>query len=104
MAVLLPQAGLALAAGDIVLDSRSGSMGKAGVGPVIYPHALHEKLYKCGDCHPRIFKEKAGATEMSMKLNMEGKLCGSPNCHNSPNAFPLFNCTKCHTNIKAGAK
>lgn len=102
LAMALPGTVPAAAVGDIVLDSKSGSMGKAGVGPVVYPHALHEKLYKCAACHPKIFKEKAGATEMSMKLNMEGKLCGSPNCHNSEKAFPLYNCVKCHT--KTGAK
>jgi len=101
LVLALPGSGLGSAAGDLVLDSKIESMKKAGVGPVVYPHALHEKLYKCADCHPRIFKEKRGATEMSMKLNMEGRICGSPNCHNSQKAFPLYNCAKCHTEIGA---
>lgn len=85
---------------ELTLDSRIESMKKAGVGPVIYPHAKHEKLYKCADCHPKIFKEKRGTSEISMKKNMEGQACGSANCHNSEKAFPLYNCTRCHTNVK----
>ncbi|MBI1912840.1 MAG: hypothetical protein HYS21_12685 [Deltaproteobacteria bacterium] len=87
--------------GKLKLDSKVDSMHKAGVGPVIFPHDSHEKLYKCNDCHPKIFKEKRGESGISMKLNMDGKFCGSPNCHNSPKAFPLFECTKCHTNVGA---
>lgn len=85
---------------DIRLEDKIESMKKAGVGPVIYPHARHEKLYKCNACHPKIFKEKREENDISMKKNMEGKYCGSPNCHNSPKAFPLYNCERCHTNVK----
>jgi len=81
------------------LDSKVESMKEAGVGPVNYPHAKHEKLYKCEDCHPAIFKEKRGASGITMKGNMDGAFCGSPNCHNSPKAFPLFMCQNCHTNV-----
>ncbi|MBI5560012.1 MAG: hypothetical protein HY883_01905 [Deltaproteobacteria bacterium] len=87
--------------GDIRLDDKIESLKKAGVGPVIYPHAAHEKLYKCADCHPKIFKDKHGANDISMKRNMDGQFCGSPNCHNSPKAFPLYNCARCHTNVRA---
>lgn len=90
--------------GDLRLDDKIESMHKAGVGPVIYPHAKHEKLYKCADCHPKIFKEKKGTSGISMKGNMNGKFCGSPNCHNSPKSFPLYMCTKCHTDVKGAAK
>ncbi|HEY4707065.1 MAG TPA: c(7)-type cytochrome triheme domain-containing protein [Thermodesulfobacteriota bacterium] len=97
--VAVPAAAGAASIGDIRLDSKAESMKKAGVGPVIYPHALHEKLYKCNDCHPKIFKDKHGANNLTMKANMEGNFCGAANCHNSPKAFPLFNCVKCHTNV-----
>ncbi len=87
--------------GDIRLESKIESMKKAGVGPVIFPHDRHEKANKCNDCHPKIFKDKRGANDISMKYNMEGKFCGSPNCHNSPKTFPLFQCASCHTGVGA---
>lgn len=90
--------------GDMKLASKIESMKKAKVGPVIFPHTAHEKLYKCNDCHPKIFKDKKGANDISMKFNMEQKFCGSPNCHNSPKAFPLYMCVKCHTNVGGAAK
>lgn len=86
---------------EVILDSKIESMQKAGVGPVVYPHTLHDKLFKCNECHPKVFKEKKGANDISMKKNMEGNFCGAPNCHNSPKAFPLYNCAKCHTKVKA---
>ena len=103
----------------MVLDSKIESMKKAGVGPVIFPHTTHEKADKCDACHPKIFKAKRGANDLSMKLNMEGKICASPNCHSNPgfeppNAkkkakrnkvpFALINCANCHTKIKAANK
>ncbi len=89
------------AIGDIRLDDKIHSMEKAGVGPVVFPHGRHEKLYRCVDCHPGIFKDRRGANDISMKSNMNRKFCGSPNCHNSRKAFPLYMCAKCHTNVRA---
>jgi c(7)-type cytochrome triheme protein len=99
-ALLMPAVAMG-AIGNIKLDDKMHSMNKAGVGPVIFPHDKHEKIYKCGECHPKIFKDKHGANDISMKFNMEGKFCGSPNCHNSMKAFPLDRCTNCHTNVRA---
>ncbi|MBI2401024.1 MAG: hypothetical protein HYV23_08240 [Deltaproteobacteria bacterium] len=87
--------------GNMTLDSKLESMHKAGVGAVIYPHDKHEALFKCNECHPKLFKEKRGTSNISMKMNMDGKFCGSANCHNSPAAFPLYMCTNCHTNVGA---
>ena len=84
--------------GDIRLESKIASMKKAGVGPVVFPHDRHEKSIKCAECHPKIFKDKRGANDISMK---EGKFCGSPNCHNSPRTFPLYQCASCHTGVGA---
>ncbi len=99
----IPSTGLA-AIGTIKFDDKIESMKKAGVGPVMFPHDKHEKTNKCAECHPKIFKDKRGENNISMKLNMEGKFCGSPNCHNSPKAFPLFQCASCHTGVKAVKK
>lgn len=100
MAICAPLTAVATEIGDIKIDKQVESKKKAGVGPVIFPHARHAKLHRCDACHPKIFAEKTGANAITMKANMDGKFCGSPNCHNSPKAFPLYNCGKCHTNIK----
>ncbi len=91
---------LAAGLGDMTLDSKVESMKKAGVGPVLFPHTAHEEIMKCAACHPKIFKEKRGANDLTMKRNMEGEACGAKDCHNSTKAFPLFHCDKCHTNVK----
>jgi c(7)-type cytochrome triheme protein len=88
------------AAGDITINSQGASRKDAGVGAVRFPHALHKKKYKCASCHPKIFKAALGANKITMKLNMDGKFCGSPNCHNSKRAFPLYECSKCHITVK----
>lgn len=86
--------------GNIKFDDKIESMKKAGVGPVIFSHDNHEKRNKCADCHPKIFKDKRGANNITMKMNMDQKFCGS--CHNSgPKPFELFNCARCHTNVGA---
>jgi c(7)-type cytochrome triheme protein len=87
--------------GDMVMESRVEYMKKAGVGPVIYPHAKHEELFKCQECHPKIFKEKRGTNNLSMQNIMDGNSCGFTNCHNSVNVFPLYQCLKCHTKTEA---
>lgn len=101
LVMLLPATGIC-AKGDIVIKAHGESRNKAGVGPVIFPHDAHKKLYKCAACHPKIFKPELGANQITMKLNMNRQFCGSPNCHNSPKAFPLFHCNKCHQKSGAG--
>ncbi len=86
--------------GDMVFDDKLDSMKEAGVGPVVFPHTRHEELYQCEECHPSIFKDKRGANDLSMKANMDGQFCGTPACHDSIGAFPLYMCNKCHTNVK----
>lgn len=86
----------------ITLDSKIESMQKAGVGPVKFPHARHQLKLKCGECHPKIFKDALKANDINMKKNMDGQACGSANCHNSDKTFPLYECAKCHTNVKTG--
>ena len=87
------------ALGDMTFGDKAESLKKAGMGPVVFPHGGHEKIIKCNICHPKIFKEKRGANDITMKKNMEGQFCGSPSCHNST-AFPLFLCKRCHQNVK----
>jgi len=83
--------------GNMVLDSQKASKAKvAGIGAVDFTHGKHAKRVKCSACHPKLFKKKIGASGINMKGNMEGKFCGSTNCHNSKKAFPLYECNKCH--------
>jgi c(7)-type cytochrome triheme protein len=85
---------------DMVLDSKVASMKKAGLGPVVYPHKLHEQIYKCEDCHPSIFIDKRGANDIDMQKNITDQACGASGCHNSAYAFPLYFCDKCHTPLE----
>ena len=82
---------------EIVMKLNMEGMKKAGVGHVVYPHKLHEAIYKCDDCHPKIFIEKSGANKITMQKNIEEQYCGSAGCHNSTYAFPLYFCDDCHT-------
>ncbi len=98
---LIASPAVALSAVDLItLDSQGNSRDKAGVGPVIFPHEIHKKSHKCAACHPKIFKAELGANNITMKQNMNKMFCGSPGCHNSPKAFPLFHCNKCHAGVK----
>ena len=82
---------------EIIMKSNIESMKKSGVGHVIYPHKFHETIYRCNDCHPKIFIEKNGANKINMQKNIEDQYCGSAGCHNSAYAFPLYECDSCHT-------
>jgi len=81
---------------DIIFESKSSSSKEAGLGHVTYPHKLHEQWYKCEDCHPKIFVAKIGGNDINMQRNMTELDCGYAGCHNSPYAFPLYLCDKCH--------
>ncbi len=81
----------------ITFSSKLDSMKEAGVGSVVYPHKIHEALYQCDDCHPKIFVDKIGANDINMQKNIDGMYCGSSGCHNSAEAFPLYLCEKCHS-------
>ncbi len=84
---------------EIIMKSNIESMKKANVGHVVYPHKFHETIYKCEDCHPKIFIEKNGANKITMQKNIEEQYCGSAGCHNSAYAFPLFYCDNCHAAV-----
>lgn len=88
--------------GDIIFADKAESLKKAGVAPAVFSHAAHESAYKCDACHPRIFKDKRGANDISMQKNISGEFCGTAECHDGQNqkAFPLLHCTKCHIHKK----
>ncbi|MBE7413895.1 MAG: hypothetical protein HS130_01160 [Deltaproteobacteria bacterium] len=64
------------------------------VDDVIYPHEMHTYWLKSDVCHPQIFVPARGANEMTMVGIVKGDWCGR--CHGKV-AFPLTDCTKCHS-------
>lgn len=82
--------------GYIVFDDKAASLKKAGMAPAVFPHGKHEEIYKCDDCHPKIFKNKRGGNDITMQKNISGEFCGTVYCHDSQKGFPLYFCNKCH--------
>ena len=66
-------------------------------GDVKFSHEFHTGLYKCGDCHTKLYlpsaKNKRGITMAEMEA---AKSCGA--CHNEgKEAFSVKeNCDRCH--------
>jgi c(7)-type cytochrome triheme protein len=81
--------------GDVVLNSKSESMKKAGVNPVVFPHWFHRIRFKCKVCHEDIFILKKGANDINMTKIMEGEFCGK--CHNGLIAWEPLYCDRCHS-------
>jgi c(7)-type cytochrome triheme protein len=64
-------------------------------GEVKFSHEFHLGMYKCADCHTKLFPFKAGAQHTAMGGMEQGKSCGA--CHNGKDAFTVKeNCDKCH--------
>ncbi len=80
---------------DIVLNSKSESMKKAGVKPVVFPHWFHRIRFKCKVCHEDIFIIKKGANDINMTKIMNGDFCGR--CHNGMTAWEPLYCERCHS-------
>ncbi|TAN61068.1 hypothetical protein EPN18_07350 [bacterium] len=80
---------------DIVLNSKSESMKKAGVKPVVFPHWFHRIRFKCKVCHEDIFILKKGANDINMTAIMNGDFCGR--CHNGLVAWEPLYCDRCHS-------
>ena len=73
----------------IILMNDTGSL-----PGVLFPHRQHTQWLDCKNCHEKIFKEKAGATPITMLKILEGKYCGV--CHGAV-SFPLTECNRCHS-------
>jgi len=64
-------------------------------GSINFSHKNHTGLYKCGECHPLLYKTSRSKTKVSMKQMEAGKSCGS--CHDGKTAFSVReNCATCH--------
>jgi len=81
--------------GDIVLNSKSKSMKKASVKPVVFPHWFHRIRFKCKVCHEDIFILRKGANDINMTKIMNGQYCGK--CHNGLIAWAPLYCDRCHS-------
>jgi c(7)-type cytochrome triheme protein len=64
-------------------------------GEVKFSHEFHLGMFKCADCHTKLFPYKAGAKHVNMTGMEAGNSCGG--CHNGKDAFTVKeNCEKCH--------
>lgn len=65
-----------------------------------FSHDFHVQVYKCGDCHTKLYPYGNGK-RMTMADMDAGKSCGA--CHNGKTAFAASSdCNKCHVGIKPG--
>lgn len=70
--------------------------------PVVFSHKAHTAWLACTNCHPAIFKMKAGGDKINMAALYTGKYCGK--CHGMV-AFPIATgCGHCHQGMPGGAK
>ena len=65
-----------------------------GMSAVSFSHQLHTGMFKCDECHTKIWPMKKGAKKMKMDDMYAGKFCGK--CHNGTIAFETTACDKCH--------
>ncbi len=64
-------------------------------GEAKFSHPFHLEMFKCADCHTKIFPFKAKAKMFTMAEMEKGKACGA--CHNGKEAFSVAgDCEKCH--------
>jgi len=68
---------------------------KTDAGEAKFSHEFHLGMYKCADCHTKIFPFKSGVQHIGMGGMEGGKSCGA--CHNGKDAFTTKDdCSKCH--------
>jgi len=77
---------------NVVIETKSDF-----INNVLFPHYIHTWWLKCEVCHPKIFSDIKGQTQMTMSEIAQGKFCGR--CHGKV-SFPLTDCKRCHTQPK----
>ncbi len=78
----------------VILDSDI-LLKETGDSPyVLFPHRAPTEWLECSNCHEKLFKSKAGATDISMLSILQGESCGQ--CHGAV-SFPLTECNRCHS-------
>ncbi|HJV34930.1 cytochrome c3 family protein [Geomonas sp.] len=69
---------------------------KTSIGEAKFSHQVHLDMYKCQDCHTKLFPYRIDSKHMTMHDMENGKSCGA--CHNGKDAFTAAgDCEKCHT-------
>lgn len=64
-------------------------------GKVDFSHSFHLGMFKCDDCHNKVFTTGAQRKSYSMAQMEKGKSCGA--CHDGKTAFSVAkDCGKCH--------
>jgi c(7)-type cytochrome triheme protein len=68
---------------------------KTSIGEAYFDHEIHLGMFKCANCHTKVFKYKKGSSAATMGQMEQGKSCGT--CHNGKDAFSVKDdCGKCH--------
>lgn len=64
-------------------------------GNVKFSHELHTGMFKCSDCHVKLYLPSTGNKRKTMADMEAGQSCGA--CHDANSAFTVKeNCEKCH--------
>lgn len=63
-------------------------------GRVIFGHNFHQGMFKCDDCHNKVFTTGSQSRRYTMAEMEKGQSCGA--CHDGKTAFSVTNCGKCH--------
>ncbi|KAF0192820.1 MAG: hypothetical protein FD165_590 [Gammaproteobacteria bacterium] len=86
---LLGHAQMKLLDTDIIFAD-TGAMPK-----VRFPHKAHTEWLDCSNCHPAIFKQQKGTSNIAMTDVLQGQYCGV--CHGKVAFAPTLNCMRCHS-------
>lgn len=78
---------------DIIMDV------KGGMPAVRFPHRPHTEWLDCDNCHRDMFSMVRAENKISMFKILQGEQCGV--CHGAV-AFPLTECTRCHSIPRPG--
>lgn len=78
---------------DIIMDV------KGGMPAVRFPHRQHTEWLDCDNCHRDMFSMVRAENKISMFKILQGEQCGV--CHGAV-AFPLTECTRCHSIPRPG--
>ncbi len=62
-----------------------------------FSHKNHTAMFKCDECHMKLFQMKKGTAKIAFDDHGKDKFCYS--CHN--NKIATFECNKCHAKIGA---
>jgi len=74
-------------------DIRIGGADKA----VTFSHKSHTAMFKCTECHAKLFLMRKGVTKITFADHQKSKLCYS--CHNDKIAS--YECSRCHAVVSA---